>query len=182
MPKTGGGRHYAGTAGLPMGFLSEIVFRLAREWARQGVANLVLLNGHWENAPAVLEAGERIHYDHQDCKVVVLSYWDVVTGEERERILGASYAPGLEHASVSETSLMEHIAPQLVHRERRVKGGAERPLDYDVFPTPREALWKYGVGASALESSPEAGHQLFDLLSSRLARLLQTEFSWGAEK
>ena len=55
-PRTGGGRHFPGSVGLPGHTLEATVSALVSDWLRQGFRKVAVLNGHFENAWTLLEA------------------------------------------------------------------------------------------------------------------------------
>jgi creatinine amidohydrolase len=103
-----------------------------------------------------------------------------VSADDVQRIFGDTF-PGwaAEHASITETSMLEVIAPELVRTEHKQAGGAERMVSYDIFPAPADILWPNGIGYSALPANPETGKALTDLLIDRLTAILDTEFPDG---
>ena len=58
-PRTGGGRHFPGSVGLPGQTLEAVVSGLVADWMRQGFRRVAVLNGHFENSWTLLEAVER---------------------------------------------------------------------------------------------------------------------------
>src|SRR6266508_3548156 len=47
-PRTGGGRHFPGSVGLPGRTLEAVVSGLVADWMRQGFRRVAVLNGHFE--------------------------------------------------------------------------------------------------------------------------------------
>ncbi len=178
-PRTGGGRTFPGSTGIPGSALEEVVRSVVSDWFRQGFRNVLLLNGHFENAWNLLEALERAvePYAEEGRKAVLVSWWDQVGDEDVRRIFGDAF-PGwaTEHASITETSLMEELLPELVKTELKAEGGAPRSITYDVLPTPPDIVWPTGVGFSAVPATRELGEQLAELLVGKLVAIIDAEF------
>jgi creatinine amidohydrolase len=180
-PRTGGGRHFAGSVGLPGRVLERVVSTLVTDWFRQGFRRVVVLNGHWENAWTLLEAVEQAIEPYRGThRALLVHWWDQVRAEDIRRIFGDSF-PGweAEHASITETSIMEFLRPDLVRVELKAAGGAKRTTTYDIFPAPADILWPNGIGNSALPASRAIGEQLVDLLVQRIGGILDDEFPGG---
>jgi creatinine amidohydrolase len=181
-PRTGGGRHFPGSVGLPGRVLESVVATLLADWYRQGFSKVVVLNGHFENSWTLLEAIEQsMEASIPAHRALLIHWWDQVSPEDIRRIFGESF-PGweAEHASITETSMMEFLRPDLVRTELKAAGGAQRTTTYDIFPAPSDILWPNGIGNSALPASRELGEQLVDLLVHRIGRILDDEFA-GAD-
>src|SRR6266536_1515735 len=58
-PRTGGGRHFPGSVGLPGRSREAVVSGLVADWMRQGFRRVAVLNGHFENSWTLLEAVEQ---------------------------------------------------------------------------------------------------------------------------
>jgi len=177
-PRTGGGRHFPGSVGLPGRVLESVVGTLLADWFRQGFRNLVVLNGHFENSWTLLEAIEQgMERSTPEQKALLIHWWDQVSPDDVRRIFGDSF-PGweAEHASITETSMMEYMRPDLVRASLKADGGALRMTTYDIFPAPADILWPNGIGYSALPASRELGEQLVTVLVRNIGRILDEEF------
>ena len=180
-PRTGGGRHFPGSVGLPGRTLERVVRDVTQDWMRQGFRNVAVLNGHWENAWTLLEALEQAVEPYREThKALLIHWWDQVREADVRRIFGDAF-PGWEseHASITETSIMEVLAPESVRTDLKTEGGAKRIVTYDIFPPPEDILWPNGVGYSAVPASAELGGQLVDLLVERIGAILDDEFERG---
>lgn len=180
-PRTGGGRHFPGSVGLPGRTLERSVRALAGDWMRQGFRKVAVLNGHWENAWTLLEALEQAIEPYAGThKALLVHWWDQVRDVDVRAIFGHAF-PGweTEHASIAETSMMEILAPELVRTELKAVGGANRLVTYDIFPPPEDILWPNGVGYSALPASAELGTKLVNLLVERIGSIFDDEFGAG---
>jgi creatinine amidohydrolase len=180
-PRTGGGRHFPGSVGLPGRTLERVVAGVVQDWMRQGFRRVMVLNGHFENAWTLLEAVERAIEPYGEThKAVLVHWWDQVGDDDVRSIFGEGF-PGweAEHASITETSMMEVFEPGLVRTDLKAEGGAKRLVTYDVFPAPEDILWPNGVGFSAVPASAAFGRRLVDLLVERIGTIVDSELSGG---
>ena len=180
-PRTGGGRHFPGSVGLPGRTLEAVVAGIVEDWMRQGFRKVLVLNGHWENSWTLLEAVEQAIEPYRDThKALLVHWWDQVSDRDVREIFGDAF-PGweAEHASITETSMMEVLAPELVRTDLKAEGGAKRLVTYDIFPPPEDILWPNGVGFSAVPASPEFGVRLVDLLVERIGAIVDGELGGG---
>jgi creatinine amidohydrolase len=177
-PRSGGGRHFPGSVGLPGRVLEQVVRHLVADWLRQGFRKVLVLNGHFENSWSLLEGIEQAIGKYRDSsRVLLVNWWDQVGTEDVARIFGDTF-PGweTEHASITETAMLEAFAPELVRTELKADGGAERRVSYDIFPAPADILWPNGVGFSARPANPQTGAALLDILVAKLAAIVDREF------
>jgi creatinine amidohydrolase len=177
-PRTGGGRHFPGSVGLNGRTLEGVVRGLTEDWMRQGFRKLAVLNGHFENAWTLLEALEQAVEPYREThKALLIHWWDQVGEDDVRRIFGEAFPGwGTEHASITETSIMEYLVPELVRSDLKADGGAKRLVTYDIFPAPDDILWPNGIGFSATSASVEIGAQLVKLLVDRIGTILDNEF------
>jgi creatinine amidohydrolase len=181
-PRSGGGRHFPGSVGLPGRVLEQVIRHVVEDWLRQGFRRVFVLNGHFENAWSVLEGIEQAIADYRDSsRVLLVNWWEQVGPDDVMRIFGDSF-PGweTEHASITETAMLEAFAPEMVRTNLKADGGAERKVSYDIFPAPPDILWPNGIGFSALPANPETGTALLDMLVGKLTAIADREFPEGS--
>lgn len=95
---------YAGTAGLERKTLHRVLNELVQSWERQGLVEVTLLttNGNTRNIQALaMVMGETVRVRSIDTRAIDVAH--VLEGESPT-----------QHAGIYETSLMLHIAPELV--------------------------------------------------------------------
>lgn len=183
-PRSGGGRHFPGSIGMPAGTLVPALTRTLSEFLRSGFNRVLVMNGHMENVPAVYEAAENLLgvggswlAQPGERRIVHINWWDFVTDDHLRRFLGAQTVDwGAEHAGVLETSVLEALRPDLVDASAKVAGGAPDPVLYDAFPPRPETLWPNGIGSTALGSSIEMGQALVDITLDAVESIIATEF------
>ncbi len=117
---------FAGTVSIGTEALERLLIEYGRSasgWAER----IVFVNGHGGNVQAARAAVDRLEYEGRSAGWVPCAPWEGETG------LPAADA----HAGRIETSLLLHLAPDLVRRELAEQGDT-RPLR-DVLPELREA-------------------------------------------
>jgi creatinine amidohydrolase len=185
-PRSGGGRTFSGSVGLPASLFSAVVYELVREFLRQGFRKVVLLNAHLENTDPAFEALERLlgpggEYREvaADATVLLINSWEMLDAVDIAKVaeaLGTEVNWPAEHAGVLETSVMEHVARELVRSDLKVKGGAPRTLPYDSFPTNPDTVWTNGIGTTAEPASRELGKMLVESRVAHIIDVLRSEF------
>ncbi|ESR24400.1 creatininase [Lutibaculum baratangense] len=181
--KSGGGNHLPGTTSLDGATLIAALRDVLKEFARHGVRQVCLVNGHFENSWFIVEgidlALRELRWDGvTDLKVVVLSYWDFVDDATVARLYPDGFTGwDLEHGGVLETSLMLALHPELVEMERAVHHEpASFPL-YDVYPVKPEWTPPSGTLSSPREASREKGEILLDVCTRGIVAALRDEFA-----
>lgn len=147
---------------------------------RHGFRNFLVLNAHGGNQAACQVLLEQFGAQHPDSQVVVATWWRVAA--EELLALNESGPGGIGHACEFETSLMLHIAPQLV-RIDAVPPRANIPTfewaEGDLIRGPRAALYRtmtqmtpHGAyGAPSLATAAK-GKQISALVCDALCKIL----------
>ncbi len=179
-PKSGGGQHFPGTTSLDGQSLSQIARDVIREFARQGVRNLVVVDGHYENQWFLTEGIDLALRDigqSNPLRVMRLEYWDFCT-EETLNLVFPNGFPGfaLEHAAVIETSLMLHYYPDLVHLDQIPDDKSANFPPYDLYPACADWVPPSGVLSSAKQASVQKGALMVEQLTASIAKAVRYEF------
>jgi creatinine amidohydrolase len=172
---------FGGTVTLDHAAFSAVLRGIVRSAARCGFRRVMLLNGHGGNAEAIAVCATEFSVE-LGIRVAGGTYWHVapeVIGPLLER------QPGLMHACEAETSMIMHLEPGMVRRERlaeahgpgstRVEGQppglAMRRSFKDLSPS--------GVVGDARAASPEKGEALLAAISARMAEVLLNPRLWA---
>lgn len=179
-PKSGGGQHFPGTTSLDGNSLSQIVRDVVRELARQGAAQIVVMNGHYENQWFLTEGIDLALRDmgyKTKLRVMRIEYWEFLTAEILDQVFPDGF-PGfaLEHAAVMETSLMTHYHPQLVRLDLIPDVPAVDFPAYDVFPQRSDWVPASGVLSSAKAATAEKGALMANYITKSIAAAVKQEF------
>lgn len=191
--KSGGGNHLPGSISLDAATLVSLTRSVVREFLRQGVKNVVLINGHFENYQFLYEGIDlaledlklpRSVVDIRDSPVdettipavLLLSYWDYVAESTLEAVYPDGF-PGweIEHGGVLETSLMLHLQPELVRMDRAEDHPAAMMPRFDRLPTVAERTPASGCLSSPVGSDAEKGRLLCDQVVDHLSGDLASE-------
>lgn len=163
---TVGGGPFAGRAGLRRKTLHRVVNELVQMWEDDGIEHFAIITAH--RFEPHLEALLMTTTTSSSISVYDLYQIDVSDIIESD--------PELEHGGELETSLMLHLVPELVHRDRArdflPEGRALRR--YTRRRVPKPPLDSRGVVGRPTLASPEKGETVFrryvDKLSGALAR------------
>lgn len=177
---------FAGTFSLQAADLLQLVRAVGGELARCGFRRLVLMNGHGGQIGLLEVAARDLRASHPALAVLPCFLWRGL-GDLAALIPEPERSQGL-HAGLAETSLMLHLAPELVGPERAADGLDPRldpPLGWS-WEGGAPAAWRTGeVSCSGVIGDPagataELGRILFEgLLNSwhkRLRSLLSSDW------
>jgi creatinine amidohydrolase len=180
-PVSGGGQRFPGTLAVRGTTLIALVRDVLEEFFRQGARRIALFNGHFENTAFLAEAGRRVLLpgDASGRKIVIVNWWEHVPDQTLHRLFPEGF-PGweVEHASLTETSLMQACAPDLVRIERLpAEASRGRPAPrHKVFPEPAGLVPESGILYSAAGASAARGEGLVEVLLDEFDRILREEF------
>jgi creatinine amidohydrolase len=160
-------------------FLSAAKEYLHSAW-RHGFRNFFVLNAHGGNQGVCQILLEQFGSEHADCQTVVATWWRVAA--DALVALNETGPGGVGHACEFETSLMLHIAPELV-RTDAIEPRANVPTydwaEADLLRSPRAALFRtmkqmtptgaYGEPAAA---TAEKGKRITDIVCEALIAIL----------
>jgi creatinine amidohydrolase len=182
-PVSGGGQRFPGTLAIRGTTLIALAQDVLEEFFRQGARRVAFLNGHFENTAFLAEAARRVLApdDASGRKAVILNWWEHVPDDTLRRLFPEGF-PGweLEHASLTETSLMQALLPELVHVDRVPPddaGEGRRAPRHKVFPEPEGLVPASGILHTAKGASPARGEALIEVLLDAIGKVLRTEFS-----
>jgi creatinine amidohydrolase len=182
-PRSGGGQAFPGTTSLCLTTMVLVMRDIIHDLGLHGVRRLAVINGHYENTPAIVEgidlAVRELKRDGvAGISVIRLDYWDFVRRETLDRLFPSGF-PGidLEHASLLETSLMLLVRPQLVEMEKVPSDGPAKFPTYDRTPVPPNLVPASGVLAVAHGSTADNGQLLMDDYVALISVALRAEFA-----
>lgn len=178
-PRSGGGQHFLGTTSLDGNTLSEFIRDAIREFARQGINKIVVVDGHYENQWFLTEGIDLALRDlgnQSSVRVMRLEYWDFLTETTLAKVFPNGF-PGfaLEHAAVMETSLMLHYYPEMVRLDLipDVKSAEFPP--YDIYPYDPHKIPAAGVLSSAKAASVQKGALMAAQISEHIVDAISQE-------
>jgi creatinine amidohydrolase len=171
---------FPGTVTLRPETFTQGVAQICGSLARHGLRRHLVVNGHGGNSALLAAAVQQLEFE-APVHVLTVDYWTLarpVIADVRESPTG-----GMAHACEFETSLMLHLRPQSVRRERisreivEPRYAAER---FDLFESSGvSAHWKtHELSKSGVMGAPdlatqEKGRRLFEACTEGLASLIE---------
>jgi creatinine amidohydrolase len=181
-PKSGGGNHFPGTTSLDGITLIMTIRDVIKEFARHGVRKMATLVGHYENTMWVIEGIDLALRDLRaegvrDMKIVRAEYWDFTSTETIRKVWTDGF-PGwaTEHAGVMETSIMLHLAPDLVDMSKVPTHPPAQFPPYDVYPVNPSWVPSSGALCSGRIATGDKGALFVDECVRGIAQALSGEF------
>ncbi|MFQ5428184.1 MAG: creatininase family protein [Thermodesulfobacteriota bacterium] len=164
---TSTGQH-PGSIGITPPTLRRVTRDITTDAFARGLRNILLISGHAGGAhvAAMKEAAEVLAATMPDLTIAALAIYDVIWAE-LERI---AETENDSHAGEMETSLILHLAPELV------KGrGAE---EYPSFTKPliivdKQSQWPGAVWGNPEKASAEKGSELFHVMVEKVLEILK---------
>lgn len=178
-PKSGGGPNFPGTTCLGAEALMFTVRDILKEFIRHGAKKIIVMDGHYENAMFLSEAIDMTLAETgvKDVKILKIDFFEFLSEEDIKKIFPKGF-PGwaLEHAAISETSLMIYFRPDLVRMDRAVPDKAENLPPYDIYPVPRDIIPFSGILADPTDASAETGEYIVTRCLDEFEKHIKSEF------
>lgn len=182
-PRSGGGPLFPGTIDLNGATLQNLLLDLLMEFSADGYRNIFIVNAHFENDPFIEEAMDLASRRlGESARFVLSNWWDPIPTSLVDRLFDEVPFPGwaLEHAAITETSLMMYFAPELVRLDKIEKLNPIAPPAYSEYPVRRDLIPESGVLASAYSSSAEKGRMIVEAVIPELKRIAAATFGEDA--
>ncbi|NLO08801.1 MAG: creatininase [Clostridiales bacterium] len=178
-PMSGGGPLFPGTIDLNGATLQQLVLDLIDEFVKDGFTKIFILSAHYENEPFICEAMDIASDKYKENVTIVLAnWWDPISNDLIQKIFDELEFPGwaLEHAAITETSLMMYLAPNLVRTDKILDTKNINPLTFFKYPIDKNAIPETGVLASAKSSSAHKGKLIVDEVIPSLVKIVKSVF------
>ncbi|RDY28599.1 creatininase [Romboutsia weinsteinii] len=178
-PASGGGPLFPGTIDLNGATLISLVKDIIEELIRDGVKKIAIVNSHFENQAFLLEAIDLVSRNMPEgTKIVMMSWWDLITQDTIDKVFDEVEFPGwaLEHAAITETSLILKFAPETVHMDRLIDEKIEEVPSYQVYPIPKDLVPKSGLLSIGRTSSKEKGELIIQEALEGMVNIVRKEF------
>ena len=181
-PFSGGGPLFPGTIDLEGPTLIMIIENILSELIADGFTKILIFSAHFENEAFLTEAMDQItKKQNMEVQIGLIHWWDLLT----EWMVGEIFCdvpfPGwaLEHAAVTETSLMMYLAPDLVRRDKLPQDQIPViPPPYSVYPVKKGIVPENGVLASAKGASAEKGEQIVNYVLMQIPAMVKEMFDF----
>jgi creatinine amidohydrolase len=176
--------HWGGTITIDVATLLSVLTQIARSALQNGFDAIFFLNGHGGNSAIVNAATKTVGTEHPQVEVLATTYYflaEPIAGEIRESRYG-----GMSHAGEFETSLILHLAPDLVcedeyavdYREEP-KGGYEDAF-HDFFSHGPLSVYRAadaqtgpGTTGDPTLASADKGEAIYEFLIEEIGALLE---------
>ena len=149
------------------------------ELIADGFTKIVVMNAHFENEAFIVEAIDLVTRETGGVATIVeTNWWDPVPQSVIDKVFDGLVFPGwaLEHAAVTETSLMLHYAPELVHMDRMVEEAGATAKSYVRYPVRQGDVPAHGGLANPAGSSAERGRLIAEACVGAVAEICAEEF------
>lgn len=180
-PTSGGGPLFPGTIDLNGATLVTLVIDILKEFIKDGWEKIILLNSHYENQPFLAEAADLVIGDQKEefPKIILTSWWDNISDEIMPLIFDNKPFKGwdLEHAAITETSLMMYFAPELVRTNLLPDEGLENVPKYQRYPISTTLIPSSGSLYTSVSSSAEKGKLITHNVINNFLVFLKEEFN-----
>lgn len=168
---------WIGTINLNGHTLSLYICDILERLFEQRIMNVVIFNGHMESYSFILEGIERAVHGRKDAFVLSVNWWDLISDDLIKQVFADRW-PGwiAEHAALTETSLMLHLHPELVHMDKMDEGIIPETRNYKIFPQPEKVRPASGMFACADGAEKETGRRLTQEVLEKLVLIFNEEF------
>jgi creatinine amidohydrolase len=179
-PPASGGVFPAAISLRPSTFFN-VVLDVLRACYRHGGRRFVILNAHMVNVSTAREACDQFIEDAPDARVMVASWWDLVSEDSRNEIARETGVGRHEdhHAAMVETSLTMYAAPNLVRNELLADDSISRRARYLILPVPDDLRTRSGIVYRASRASRSIGERLMTEIVANLVKAVKLEMTSG---
>lgn len=177
-PASGGGPLFPGTIDLNGLTLINLVKDIIEELIRDGIKKIAIVNSHFENQAFLLEAIDLVSkFMPEGTKIIMMSWWDLISQETIDKIFDEVPFPGwaLEHAAITETSLILKFRPELVHMDRLIDEKIEEVPTYQIYPIPKDLVPKSGLLSIGRTSTKEKGDLIVTEALEQMVKIVKKE-------
>ncbi|KEZ86829.1 amidase [Clostridium sulfidigenes] len=178
-PLSGGGPLFPGTIDLNGATLQALVMDIVDEFVRDGFTKIFILSAHFENEAFIVEAMDLCSAKYGDkVKLLLTNWWDPMSPDVIDKVFDEVPFPGwaLEHAAVTETSLMMYFAPELVREDKILDTENASPATYFRYPIEKDIVPETGILASAKSSSAARGKIIVDDVIPNIVKIVKEAF------
>jgi len=178
-PLSGGGPLFPGTIDLNGATLQALVMDIIDEFVRDGFTKIFILSAHFENEAFIVEAMDLCSAKYEDkVKLLLTNWWDPMSPDVIDKVFDEVPFPGwaLEHAAVTETSLMMYFAPELVREDKILDTENASPTTYFRYPIEKDIVPETGILASAKSSSAARGKIIVDDVIPNIVKIVEEAF------
>ena len=181
-PTSGGGPLFPGTIDLNGNTLTVLIHDILIEFLKDGWQKIILLNSHYENQAFLAEAADLVIKDQQEefPKIILASWWDNISDDVMPLLFDERPFKGwdLEHAAITETSLMMYFEPDLVRYDLMSDDGLDKVPKYQRYPVSKTLIPSTGTLYTSISSTPDKGKMIVDNVIENFLAFLKEEFNF----
>jgi len=159
---------HPGTISITTSTLKSIMRDIVRSLYRQGLRNFIILTGHagGSHTMALQDAGEELIFELEDCRLAVITEYDLAYEEGKALI----ETKGDAHAGEIETSRILFLYPELV----KGKGKREFPrFPKGVLVRNKRKFWENGVWGDPEKATANKVKLIHELVVSKLVEFVK---------
>ncbi len=177
-PLSGGGPLFKGTIDLNAVTLINLVYDILEEFIKDGFYKIFINNAHFENQAYIEEAMDLVTQKYPQAIVVQSNWWDVLDEATVKEIFSDVPFPGwaLEHAAITETSLMMYLKGELVKEDLIPTDVKANALPYSKYPPVASMVPECGALAPSKGSTKEKGRLIVDKTLAGFIEIFRKEF------
>ena len=162
---------FPGTISLRQSTFIEVVKDIVISLEQQGAKQIILFSGHYGNMQPSREAARELMDEFDFRNVWYLGYINV--SKYNEEFMQTKLWNGKTfHAAELETSLMLHIAPELVQMDKAVCEEPEAKPQYELRPVHWKEYSESGLFGDATKATAEKGKLFLDRWLDDLTKLI----------
>ncbi|WP_067725832.1 creatininase [Oceanobacillus damuensis] len=180
-PASGGGPLFPGTVDLNGTTLTSLIYDVLKEFVDDGWKNILIMSGHYENDAFLAEAADLLLRNQKEAfpKILLSNWWDNISIELMPKIFDEVEFKGwaMEHAAITETSMMMYFTPELVHEDLITDDGIENPPTYQRFPPSKTLIPSSGCLYTGKSSTAEKGRLIVEDVTNNIILFLKKEFA-----
>jgi len=160
-------KDHPGTISITPETLRRLTGDLVSDTYSKGLRRFLLATGHGGTLhyAALREAAEKLVERFDDVKIAIFSPYDLLAQE----LSGISETPNDSHAGELETSMVLHLAPELV-KGRAEEGYPRHPRPFIVKD--KLKYWPGGVWGNPEKATAEKGERAIGLIVDKLVEIL----------
>lgn len=157
---------FSGSINVSSKILSEYISEIGKAFVAEGLKNIVLLNGHGGNIPALTIASEMIADVDSEVQVITFNWWL----DFRQEILEVCQSQG--HAGEDETSAMLALAEP--HCDMSLARVNNNRLIANIKRQNIGLLsYQYGLSGDATKGTKVKGEKILDVVAQRIMGILE---------
>jgi creatinine amidohydrolase len=180
-PASGGGPLFPGTIDLNGATLTALIHDILKEFIDDGWKKILLMSGHYENDAFLAEACDLLLRNHEEeyPKVLLTNWWDNISSDIMPKVFDEVAFKGwaMEHAAITETSMMMQFTPELVHGNKITDDGIENPPAYQRFPPSKTLIPSSGCLYTGVSSTADKGRLIVENVTDNIISFLKKEFA-----